>query len=294
MTMASTCWLSSESARLAAVNEKDSWGNTALLTAAKHPESFKMILELLPESARFAAVNEKDRMSETLLHRVVAIYPESLKMILELLPESARFAAVNKKNRLGDTFLHSAASHPELLKMILELYPKSARLAAVNEKHRYGTTVLHSAASHPESLKMILELLPESARFAAVNEKDRDGHNVLQRAARSSQPLASLKAIIDSLSINNLSTLLHENEAIWDAQTMPLLKEVIIKKLTEQGSPDAIGTAIRDAKNCTELQSEVNKISQAMLKATLQDTRKAGSSDEPGEITRGHDGLWCD
>jgi ankyrin repeat protein len=193
---------------LTAVKEKDRYGHTVLRLATHNPESLKIVLAQYPEQDRLAAVKEKDRYGHTVL-RLATYNPESLKIVLAQYPEQDRLAAVKEKDQLDKTILHLAARNPESLKTVLDIYPEQDRLAAVEEKDKFGNTVLHLATRNPESLKTVLAIYPVRGRLAAVKKKDSDGKSVLEWAFAHPE---SLKAIFELLSEQDHLTAVKENE----------------------------------------------------------------------------------
>jgi len=164
-----------DEARLAAaVKQKDKYNNPLIYSSAGTPKTLKMILSLYPKEEILAAVKEKDEYGNTVLHLDASETPESVKVILTLLPIERRLEILKEKNNDGISALQLAASNSESLKYILELLPEKERPDAAKEKDsRDSHKGLFAAIDNPRLLAEILTLLPPESRLEIITERSR-------------------------------------------------------------------------------------------------------------------------
>ena len=253
-----------ETDRLSILKMKDHRQKTVLHRAEINPKSFDMVLDCYPLNDRFAAVNETDHDGYSVLHPYNT-HPKILEIILDSLPEDALILAVKEKNQFGSKIL-DYASTPELLNMILNIYPPEDRVHAVTETNQNGSTIIHDAINCLESLYIILASLPEDQRLNVIKKTNANGLSVLHLTQNNR---CIFKLILESFSLVDLTAYISESSKgfsigfFTNQAEDPLLKELVIQKVTEDGHPLASITAIQNTGSQQQLLSELKKISSA-------------------------------
>jgi ankyrin repeat protein len=146
----------------ARVDEKDEWGETALMLASMggHTEMGRLLLD------KGALANEKDKDGRTaLMLASERDHTEVVKLLLD------KGALLDKKNEDGRTALWWASEkgHAEVVRLLLD------KGALLEEKNRNGRTALMLASmkGHAEVVRLLLD------RGALFDEKDKYGDTAL-------------------------------------------------------------------------------------------------------------------
>lgn len=179
--------------------------------ASDYPESFDVIMELLPQESRAALLMLTGCLGQPISNAPVlyraASQLSSLKTILKFLNQEEIRSIIDKleEEKPYDTILNSALYNPECLRvlialypeevrrmvkrksplfclnpkstealqMILELYHPSERLAALEEKPHFGRKPIDNFCEEPKAMLIILQMLPEEERIRALQKSKR-------------------------------------------------------------------------------------------------------------------------
>lgn len=164
-------------------------GSNSLFAAMSRQKDFRMLLEKVPVERRFDVVT--DNSSRDILFFSAARHPESFMIILDLVPQD-RYAELFKfRNKSGNTIWHNLVTNAESLRKIVEkidhkLIQKILGLTNMPIKLRGGGTqtvrVVDKAVEDAESLQLLFANLADKQKMDLAESICWTGDSLLQRA----------------------------------------------------------------------------------------------------------------
>ena len=167
----------------APVDEKDEYGNTALMLASEqgHTEVVKLLLD------KGASVDEKKKKSGHTAPMVASRsgHTEVAKLLLDTMLKRLleKSASLDEEDESGLTLLTQASwcGHTELVELLLDKMLKQLldKGASLDEKDKHGRTLLIEASrcGYTKMVKLLLD------KGASVDEKDEEGRTALMWAS---------------------------------------------------------------------------------------------------------------
>lgn len=137
------------------LSQKDIYGMTAIMHAARYSNNPKVMKLLLDQKADFKA---KDKEGRSVIHH--ASVNQHSEVFAKLLLEKG--ADIEKRNARGETPLIVAAANSDNASLVKLLLAKGANLQA---KNKQGETALNLAYKYTESKEVIEILLQEAAKI---------------------------------------------------------------------------------------------------------------------------------
>ena len=161
----------------------------ALLDAA----SLQMVLDFYPPEKQQAIF--KMHQHHFLYH--AAPHPESLRILLNLVMENERYDIVRMQSPFNKCCLNNPDIHPNTLQMLLELYPPDKKYSAILESDLFNSNILTHALQRPALFHVLLNNLEPKDILRAIHETNkRTGqpyiHSILQDASLLQDLLAHL------------------------------------------------------------------------------------------------------